>query len=153
MLGASAGLARVLRQYYIDGVLVNASERNNADGRLSSCPKGAVQIRQCGVAVLGKGGEPFPTACALPWRIWAALKPQHKVKRGTRSLSEHNLVYQPIYVTLSYAHDFWVLTNQINHRGRLNTTITSINDQIDLTLQTFTHLVRIGEGKFLTRHK
>ena len=33
-----------------------ASERNNAAGRLSSCPKGAVQIRQCGVAVLGKGG-------------------------------------------------------------------------------------------------
>ena len=41
---ANAGLARA-----------NASERNNADGRVSSCPKGAVQIRQCGVAVLGKG--------------------------------------------------------------------------------------------------
>ena len=40
---ANAGLVRA-----------NASERNNADGRLSSCPKGAVQIRQCGVAVLGK---------------------------------------------------------------------------------------------------
>ena len=41
---ANAGLARA-----------NASERNNADGRLSACPKGAVQIRHCGVAVLGKG--------------------------------------------------------------------------------------------------
>ena len=41
---ANAGLA-----------LANASERNNAAGRVSSCPKGAVQIRQCGVAVLGKG--------------------------------------------------------------------------------------------------
>ena len=26
---------------------------------------------------------PFPTACALPWRIWEVLKPQNKVKRGT----------------------------------------------------------------------
>jgi hypothetical protein len=41
---ASAGLA-----------LANASERNAADDRLSSCPEGAAQIRQCGVAVLGKG--------------------------------------------------------------------------------------------------
>ena len=32
-----------------------------------------------------QGTKPFPTACALPWRIWAALKPQNKVKRGTRS--------------------------------------------------------------------
>jgi hypothetical protein len=32
-----------------------ASERNTADGRFSSCPKGAAQIRQCGVAVLDKG--------------------------------------------------------------------------------------------------
>jgi len=68
---ASAGLA-----------IAHSRECNNADGRLSSCPKGAVQIRQCGVAVLGKG-RPFPTDCALPWRIWAALKPQNKVKRGT----------------------------------------------------------------------
>ena len=52
---ASAGLA-----------LANASERNNADGRLSSCPKGAVQIRQCGVAVLGKGkGHSLRTAPCL----------------------------------------------------------------------------------------
>jgi hypothetical protein len=42
---ASAGLALV-------GV---ASERKNADGRLSSCPEGAAQIRPCGVAVLDKG--------------------------------------------------------------------------------------------------
>ena len=41
---ANAGLA-----------LANASERNKADDRLSSCPKGAAQIRQYGVAVLGKG--------------------------------------------------------------------------------------------------
>jgi hypothetical protein len=41
---ASAGLA-----------LANASERNNADGRLSSCPKGVARIHQCGVAALDKG--------------------------------------------------------------------------------------------------
>ena len=35
--------------------LSNASERNTADGRLSSCLKGAAEIRQCGVAVLDKG--------------------------------------------------------------------------------------------------
>ena len=41
---ASAGLA-----------LANASERNTVDGHLSSCPQGAAQIHQCGVAVLDKG--------------------------------------------------------------------------------------------------
>jgi hypothetical protein len=75
--------------------LANASERNNANGRLSSCPKGAVQIRQCGVAVLGKGKGPFPTDCALPWRIWAALKPQNKMKRGTRPIGRSLL---PLFV-------------------------------------------------------
>jgi len=35
--------------------LANASERNNADGRSSSCPKGAAQTRPCGIAVLDKG--------------------------------------------------------------------------------------------------
>jgi hypothetical protein len=35
--------------------LANASERNTADDRLSPCPEGAAQIRQCGVAVLDKG--------------------------------------------------------------------------------------------------
>ena len=30
------------------------SERNNADGRLSSCLKGAAQIHHCGGAALGK---------------------------------------------------------------------------------------------------
>jgi hypothetical protein len=49
---ASAGLAMV-------GV---ASERNNADDRFSSCPVGAAQIRQCGVAVLDKGAA---IACGL----------------------------------------------------------------------------------------
>ena len=48
---ASAGLA-----------VANASERNTADGRLSSCPKGVAQIRQCSVAVLGKGEA---IACGL----------------------------------------------------------------------------------------
>ena len=27
--------------------------------------------------------QPFPADCALPWRIWAALKVQNKVRRGT----------------------------------------------------------------------
>jgi hypothetical protein len=63
--------------------LANASERNNADGRLSSCPKGAAQIRPCGVAVLDKGIWPLPTDCVLPWRIWAALKMQNKMKWST----------------------------------------------------------------------
>ena len=31
-----------------------ASERNNADGCISPCPKGVAQIRQSGVAVLDK---------------------------------------------------------------------------------------------------
>jgi hypothetical protein len=53
---ASAGLAMVCV----------ASERNNADGRLSSGPKGAAQIRQCGVAVLGKGR-------AIPYGLRLAL--------------------------------------------------------------------------------
>ncbi len=45
-----------------------ASERNNVDGRLSSCPMGAAQIRQCGVAVLvlGKGR-------AIPYGLRLAL--------------------------------------------------------------------------------
>ena len=33
----------------------------------------------------GKG--PSPSACALPWRIWAALTLQYKVKRGTRPIT------------------------------------------------------------------
>ena len=33
-------------------------------------------------------GKPFPTDGALPWRIWADLKPQNKVKRGTRRRKE-----------------------------------------------------------------
>jgi hypothetical protein len=52
---ATAGLA-----------LANARERNNADGRLSACPKGVPPIRQCGVAVLGKeGGHSLQTAPCL----------------------------------------------------------------------------------------
>ena len=50
---ASAGLA-----------LANASERNTADGRFSSCPEGAAQIRQCAVTVLDKG-----TAIAFGLRL------------------------------------------------------------------------------------
>ena len=33
--------------------------------------------------------RPFPTDGALPWRIWAALQPQNKVKRGTKSLARN----------------------------------------------------------------
>ena len=33
-----------------------------------------------------QGRRPFPTDCVLPWRIWAALNPQNKVKRGTNIL-------------------------------------------------------------------
>ncbi len=35
--------------------VVNARERNNADGRVPAGPKGARQTGQIGVAVLGKG--------------------------------------------------------------------------------------------------
>jgi hypothetical protein len=52
---ATAGLAQA-----------HSRERNNANGRLSSCPKGAAPIRQCGVAVLGKGNLPLPSYYALP---------------------------------------------------------------------------------------
>ena len=55
---ASAGLALVCV----------ASERNAADGRFSSCPKGAAQIRQFGIAVLGKGAAiPFGLRLALTY--------------------------------------------------------------------------------------
>ncbi len=43
-----------------------ASERNTTDGRFWSCPKGAAQICQCGVAALGKGeGHSLRTAPCL----------------------------------------------------------------------------------------
>ena len=50
---ASAGLA-----------VVNSSERNTADSRLSSCPAGAQHTLHCGVAALAKG-LPLPASRAL----------------------------------------------------------------------------------------
>jgi hypothetical protein len=35
--------------------VANSRKRNNEEGRLSACPKGAHPIGQCGVTALGKG--------------------------------------------------------------------------------------------------
>jgi len=58
---ATAGLA-----------VANSRERNNADDRFLTGPKGASQISQCSVLVLVKD-MPFPADYALPWLIWGAL--------------------------------------------------------------------------------
>jgi len=70
---ASAGIASPL-----------SSSRNTADGRLLSRPKGASQNapRRCYSA--WQEGELFPARCALPWRVWEALRAKNKVKWGTR---------------------------------------------------------------------
>ena len=69
---ASAGLA-----------VAHSSSLNNADGRLSPCPKGAPQSVTAALQRL-EIGRLLLRRCALQGRIWAALKPQNKVKRGTR---------------------------------------------------------------------
>ena len=65
----------------------NSKEHNNAANRIMAGPKGAPQISQCCVAVLGKG-MPFPTDCVgvphhLPWLIWGALQPKISHRKST----------------------------------------------------------------------
>ncbi len=63
---------RLAARRAIAGLAVaNSRERNNADDRFLTGPKGAPQISQCCVAVLEKG-MPFSANSALPWLIWGA---------------------------------------------------------------------------------